>query len=382
MFNRCQILSGRGKESVFLWGARQTGKSTLLKKLFPDSPRYDLLLADVYQSLSARPSRLRESLLANPISKKLPVIIDEVQKIPALLDEIQWLIVNEEMSFILSGSSPRKIIRSGGNMLGGRALRYELFPLVSAEIPDFDLLRALNHGMLPRHYIADDPSKMIASYLGDYLKEEIAAEAVARQVPSFARFLESSAFSNGEMVNFSNIACECGISSPTVRGYFQILEDTLIGRFLQAYQKRPKRRVVLAPKFYYFDVALANHLLKRGYIAFRSEAFGKAFEHFIFQEIWAHRHYSGLDYPVAYWRTTSQLEVDFILGDHQVAVEVKGTETITSVHLKGLKAFAEEYKIRESILVSLEPSARKVGGILILPWKQFLQRLWSGDLIK
>ena len=267
-------------------------------------------------------------------------------------------------------------------MLGGRAIRYELYPLVSAEIPDFQLLRALNHGLIPRHYTSNDPKKLIGSYIGNYLKEEIVAEALVRKMPSFSRFLEISAFSNGEMVNYQNIASECGVSAPTIKEYFQILEDTLIARYLPSFQKRPKRRVIQAPKFYYFDLAIANHLLKRDKIVSKSESFGKAFEHFIYQELWAHSGYSGLNYPLTYWRTASQFEVDFILGDHQVAVEVKSTDMAAPHHLKGLSAFAEEYKVKELILVSLDPRPRKIYNITILPWKIFLERLWSGDLIK
>lgn len=381
MFKRLQTLRKRKNESAFLWGARQTGKSTLLKKLFPRAPYYDLLLSDEYSRLSRRPSLLREEVLALPEGNPQPVIIDEVQKCPSLMDEIQWLMVNKRVPFILCGSSARKLRRSGANLLGGRALRYELYPLVSAEIPDFDLQRALNHGLVPRHYLSDDPEKLIQAYVGDYLKEEIATEALARRVPVFAHFLEASAFSNGEIVNFQNIAAECGVSGPTVREYFQILEDTLLARFVPSYRKKPKRRVIQAPKFYFFDVGLVNHLLKRGKIVQGSEMFGRVFEHFLFNEIWAHSRYSGSEYPVAYWRTASQIEVDFILGDHEVAIEAKATADADGRHLKGLKAFREEYPTRQSIVVSLDPKPRVVDGIQVLPWKQFLEELWSGKIL-
>lgn len=380
MYKRNQVLSGRGRESCFLWGARQTGKSTLLQDLFADSPRYDLLLSDEYGRLRTRPSLLREELLSAPPGAR-PVVIDEVQKIPELLDEVQWLSVNRGMSFVLCGSSARKLKRSGANLLGGRAMRYELFPLTYPEIPDFDLLRALNNGLLPRHYQAEEPRGLMEAYVGDYLKEEIAAEALTRNIPAFGRFLEAAAFSNGELVNHQNVASECGVSAPTVKQYFSILEDTLIGRMLPSFQKRPKRRVIQAPRFYLFDVGLANLLLKRGRILPRSESFGKAFEHFIYQELAAHSHYSRLHYPIAYWRTASQFEVDFILGDHEVAVEVKGAEQVSAQHLKGLKAFREEYKTRHSIVVSMDARPRLVDGIEILPWETFLKRLWAGEIV-
>lgn len=379
MFLRKQILEGSGNESLFLWGARQTGKSTLLKILFPEATYFDLLQSDVFERYQKSPSQFREVILAT--SSGATVIVDEIQKIPSLLDEIHWLIVHHQTRFILSGSSPRKIIRSGANLLGGRALRYELYPLIYVEIPDFDLHSALNKGLLPRHYLADNSKKLISAYIGSYLRDEIIAEAKIRNIGAFTKFLEVAAFSNGEMVNYSNIASECGVSSTTVKEYFQILEDTLIGRFLPSFQKKPKRRVILAPKFYYFDVGIANYLLKRGQIEIGSEAFGSAFEHFIYQELYAHSKYSDLDYAISYWRTTSQIEVDFILGDHEVAIEVKGTTNVQTRHLKGLRSFSEEYAVQQLIVVSNDPVARIIGDVTVLPWKQFLQKLWDGAII-
>ena len=323
MYSRKQLFLESGQESIFFWGARQTGKSTLLKTLFPNALWFDLLISSEFKRLSQTPDILRETVLAN--LNVSPVIIDEIQRIPTLLNEVHWLISNYGVRFILSGSSPRKILRSETNLLGGRALRYELYPLVSAEIPDFNLLRALNHGFLPRHYDAANPGKLISAYIGSYLRDEIVTEARIRNVGLFARFLEAAALTNGEMVNYTNIASECGVSATTVKDYFQILEDTLIGRYLPSFQKRPKRRVITAPKFYLFDVGIANHLLHRGKIGHGSELFGKAFEHFIYQEIYAHSRYSGKEYPIYYWRTASQLEIDFVLGDQEVAIEVKAT---------------------------------------------------------
>jgi uncharacterized protein len=380
MYIRKQDFEGLDQESAFLWGARQTGKSTLLKQLYPGSEYFDLLLNNVFEQFQRNPSLLREILLAGNSAQ--PVIIDEIQRLPHLLNEVHWLIENKNFRFILSGSSPRKILRSGGNLLGGRALRYELYPLVSSEIPNFDLLKGLNNGMLPRHYLAGNPSRLLSAYIGGYLRDEIMAEARIRNISSFARFLEAAAFSNGEIVNFSNIASDCGISAPTVREYFQILQDTLTGRFIPAFQKKPKRRVIQSPKFFYFDVGIANHLLKRGKIEYGSESFGRAFEHFICQELHAHSHYSGLNYQISYWRTASQIEVDFILGDHQVAVEIKTTEMVNERHLKGLKAFAEEYQVKKSIVVSNDPFPRSLGDIQVLPWKLFLDKLWNNEIME
>lgn len=347
--------------------------------MFPDSLYFDLLSSDQFERLTRQPAILRQIIEANKLPG--PVIIDEIQRIPSLLNEVHWLIENRKIRFILSGSNPRKIVRSGGNLLGGRAMRNELYPLVSAEIPDFDLLKALNNGLIPRHYLASDAARLISGYIGSYLKDEIMAEARLRNLSSFSKFLESAAFSNGEIVNFSNIASECGVSSPTIKEYFQILEDTMIGRYVESWRKKPKRRVITAPKFYYFDVGVAGYLLKRGKVDFGSESFGKSFEHFIYQEIFAYSHYSGKQYPIYYWRTASQIEVDFVLGDNEVALEVKSSKNINSRHLTGLKSFNEEYKVRKSIIVSNDPMPRKTGDVLILPWREFLTQLWEGEII-
>jgi predicted AAA+ superfamily ATPase len=379
MYSRKQIFIDSENESIFLWGARQTGKSTLLKELFPDVLWYDLLLSSDYKRLLDNNALIRERVLAEESIRT--VVIDEIQRLPELLNEVQWLIVNKNIRFILSGSSPRKIRRSGTNLLGGRALRYELYPLVSAEIPDFDLLRALNHGLLPKIYDSANPTKLLNAYIGNYLQDEIVAEAKLRNVDVFSRFLQIAAITNGEIVNYTNIAAETAVSSTTVKEYFQILENTLLGRHLPSFQKKPKRRVVMSPKFYLFDIGIVNSLLKRNKIEFGTETFGKAFEHFIYQEIYAHSHYSGLEFPVSYWRTSSGFEVDFVLGDHQVAIEVKSINNVNPRHLKGLRAFAEEYAVEKQIVVSNDPYPRLVDNILILPWKVFLQRLWNGEII-
>lgn len=379
MYYRKQELIDSQNESLFLWGARQTGKSTLLKTLFPDALWFDLLLSDVYERLLRNPSLLRETITAGQYKV---MIIDEVQRIPELLNEVHWIITHMPVRVIMSGSSPRKIIRSNTNLLGGRALRYELYPFTSEEIPNFDLLKALNNGLLPRHYLSSSPKKMISAYVGNYLRDEIAGEAKIRNVANFSRFLESAAFSNGEMVNYANIASDCGVSAVTVKEYFQILEDTLVGRFLPSYQKKPKRRVITAPKFYFFDIGIVNHLLKRGRIDFGSELFGNAFEHFIYNELNAHSGYSGKDYPIYYWRTASQIEIDFVLGNHDVAIEVKATSNVQSRHLKGLKSFSEEYAVTQLVLVCNEPLPRISEGVRILPWKVFLEELWAGKIIE
>jgi predicted AAA+ superfamily ATPase len=378
VLQRNQTFIDNNGQSIFFWGARQTGKSTLLKQLFSNALWFDLLLSEIYNRLLINPEYLRETILAQ--EKKL-VIIDEIQRIPILLNEVHWLIVNHDIQFILSGSSPRKIIRSGENLLGGRALRYELYPLTAHEIPNFNLLKALNNGLLPRHYLSENPKKMIAAYLGNYLQDEIVAEAKIRNVAVFSRFLHAAAFSHGEMVNYTSIAADCGVSATTIKEYFQILEDTMIGKFVPVYQKKAKRRVIKTPKFYFFDLGIVNHLLNRGKIEKGSDVFGHAFESFIYQELNAHKHYTGKEYLISYWRTASQLEIDFVLGNHEVAIEVKSSDKISSKHLNGLNAFMEEYDVKKAIVVCNEPLPRLINKIYVMPWQNFIQMLWDGKII-
>jgi predicted AAA+ superfamily ATPase len=384
MYRRILNLPLSASETCFLWGPRQTGKSTLLKTLYPNAKRYDLLLSDQYQRLLLQPGLIREECLAIGLeaeNQTSPIIVDEVQKIPILLDEIHWLIENRKLRFILCGSSARKVRRGRGNLLGGRAVRYELHPLVYPEIPNFSLERALNAGLLPRHYQSSNPHQLLQAYVGDYLKEEIAAEALTRNIPAFSRFLQIASLSNGELTNYNNIASECGVSAPTVKEYFLILEDTLVGRMLPAFRKRAKRRLIGAPKFFFFDIGIVAHLTRRGKVKPGSELFGRAFEHLIYMELTAHSGYSEVNYPIAYWKTASGFEVDFVLGEHEIAVEVKSTDMVTNKQLKGIRAFKEEYQARRYIVVSMDTNPRRTeDGIEILPWQVFLDRLWANQI--
>ena len=373
------------RQSVFLWGARKTGKSTYLKTSFSGSVTFDLLDTDLFLELSKTPSLLRQRLAAmNKKSRSLPVIIDEVQKVPSLLDEVHWLIENKKMSFILCGSNARKLRRGHANLLGGRAWRQEMFPLVSAEIQGMNLLRALNHGLLPTHYLQDDAAckKSLKAYIQDYLKEEIFAEGLTRNLPAFSRFLDAVAYTHGELVNFSNIARDCGVDSKTVKEYYQILSDTLVGTLLEPFKKRQNRQVIgKAPKFYLFDVGVAGAVTRRWIMEERGEPFGKAFEHLIFMELSAYRSYSGKDFPIHFWRTKSGLEVDFVLGGGEVAVEVKSASRVDERELKAMYAFIEEYAPRKVFVVCNEKAPRIVHGVQFTPWRHFLTELWNGDLL-
>ena len=386
MLERILKLSEIEDDSLFLWGSRQTGKSTLLKALFPEARIYDLLKTDVRMSFQLRPSLLRE--MCEMMGEGELVIVDEVQKVPALLDEVHWLIENRGLRFILSGSSARKLHRSGANLLGGRALRCTLFPLVSAEIPDFDLSRALNNGMLPRHYLVPDPSKRIQAYIGDYLQQEIVEEAIVRQLDAFTRFLQVAALNNTEIINYTNIAQNCGISAKTVKEYFSILEETMLGFFLPAYTRVMKRRLIQSPKFYYFDVAIPNHLLHRRVLLPDTDTYGHAMEHFIVQELRAFLSYTfGKDKTMCYWRTLdNKYEVDVLICDAltnnvEVAIEVKSSDRVTSGDTKGLKAFGEEHPEAKLLLLSMETAPRMLNGIEVWPITQFLSRLWGGKVV-
>ncbi len=365
--------------SVFLWGARQTGKSTFLKNEYPDSLYIDLLLSQEFKRYLDSPEQFRQRCIAD--HRNMPVIVDEIQRLPQLLNEIHWMIEHEKITFIMSGSSPRKILRNNENLLGGRAIRFELYPLSCSEIPDFDIIRAFNNGLLPRMYDAKNASILLEAYIGSYLEDEIIAETKIRNTEIFSKFLTKAAFANGEFVNYTNIAQDCGVASSTIKEYYQILEETLIGDFVPSFQKKPKRRVVSAPKFYFFDIGVANHLLKRRQIEWETVDAGHTFEHFIFMELKAYSQYSGKKFPIQYWHTSSGQEVDFILGDHACAIEVKATDNVHNRHLKGLRTFADEYTVKRKIIVSNDPFVRQTEDIVIYPWKIFLEKLWGGELI-
>ena len=385
MYSRTLRLELPPGQSSFLWGPRKTGKSTFLREQFPLSQRLDLLDTRLLMEFTRAPWRFAERLRA-PDSKarEHPVVVDEIQKAPALLDEVHRLIEDDGFSFVLCGSSARKLKRGRANLLGGRAWRFALHPLTFPEIPDFDLLRALNHGLVPPHYDAEQPRRVVAGYVDDYLKEEVFAEGLTRNAPAFSRFFDALAFSHGELVNYSNIARDCGVDSKTVREYFQILADTLLGVFVEPFARRRSRAILTrTPRFYLFDVGLAGHLTGRWIGRAVGPEFGRAFEHFILMELLAYRSYRERDFPIRFWRTKSGLECDFVLGrEGDVAVEVKGKSNLQPRDLTGLRAYRDEHKPRHALLVCNESASRRTGdGLWILPWREFLERLWADELV-
>ena len=266
-------------------------------------------------------------------------------------------------------------------MLGGRAVRRQLFPLVSREIPDFDVVKAVNNGMLPRHYLINDPWNRLEGYIGNYLQQEIEAEALSRNLSTFSRFLEVAALTDGEMVNYQSIATDCGVSANTIKAYFDILQETMIGYYIPAFRNVQKRRLIKAPRFYFFDIGIVNYLCNRRKMEPGSTDFGHGFEHLIVQELMAYLSYTHSRKTISYWRTTSGYEVDIIYGDAEVAIEVKSSTEVQSRHLKGLKAFSEEHPAARTIIVSLDTAYRKMNQVEVWPVTQFLNALWNGDIL-
>ena len=378
-FKRLIHLDFSDCKGLFLFGPRQTGKSYWLRKKFPRSLYYDLLKSDLFFKLHRSPHLLREELLAQKASK--PVIIDEIQKIPHLLDEVHHLMENHNLFFILTGSSARKLKRGGSNLLGGRALHKQLFPLVSKEIPHFDMSKILQYGSLPSIYPSKKPKALLKSYVKTYLKEEIQAEGLIRQLQPFSMFLEIAAKTNTQLINYSNIAGDVGVSSKTIKEYYLILEDTFMGSLLPPYKKTLKRQSVSMHKFYFFDIGAVNALTDRWNLRENSTEFGFCFEHFIFNEIKAYLNYTDDDRRIYFWRSKNHQKVDFIVGDN-LAVEVKSTTQVQKKDLKGLKALCEEKKFKYKIVVSLENTPRLTKeNILILPYKKFLKKLWNNEFI-
>ncbi|MYA12139.1 MAG: ATP-binding protein [Gemmatimonadetes bacterium] len=381
MIKRNLILPRSGRETFFLWGPRQTGKTTLLREHYPGGHWIDLLKSDDFRRYATRPELLRLELEMGSDSTR-QTVIDEVQKVPALLNEVHWLMENRGLHFALCGSSARRVRRGAANLLGGRAVRYELRGVAAGELGDrFDLDRLLNHGYLPRIHESARPRRLLDSYIADYLKEEIAAEGLVRSLPAFAGFLDAAALSDTEPVNFSNIARECGVSSQAVRNYFGILEDTLLGRWLPAWRKRRKRRLSGAAKFYFSDVGVVNRLARRGTVERGSELYGKAFENWVHHELAAFVAYTEFDGDLTHWRLPSGVEVDFVLGDMTLAVEAKATAVIGRHHLKGLRSLATEHAVLRRVIVCLETKARRTeDGIEVLPAASFVRKLWRGEL--
>jgi len=388
MFTRqIDLASAIRTKSALLLGPRQTGKSTLTRQILPDALFVDLLEPETFRQLSTAPERLSERVEA---SGARVVVIDEVQKLPELLDSVHRLIEQDKRRrFLLTGSSARKLRRAGTNLLGGRARLLRLCPITSNEVlTDPSAGRSCRDlvafGGLPSVLTSGDPKAELADYVGVYLREEIQAEAIVRSIGNFARFLNTAALANGEQVIFSAIANDAQVPARTVRDYFQVLEDTLVGSLLPAFRATDKRKAMASAKFYFFDVGVANGLLGRAGVRPGEQGFGRALEHFVWCELTAWRAYAMADAQLSYWRSLSQLEVDFVVElppNRVVGVEVKSTRNVGRRDLKGLLALKEDIANLEMIVVADEPAERLTSdGVRILPLESFCRRLWSEGL--
>jgi predicted AAA+ superfamily ATPase len=374
-FERFLQLKGLLKHSsLFLFGPRQTGKTTYLTETYPQARFFNLLDQKLFRQLAAHPEDLSQIIKK---TDKL-IIIDEVQKLPALLNEIQRLIdQNKDQRFILTGSSARKLMRGHANLLGGRALLCKMHPLVYPEFDKHDLRRRLCYGSLPHVYLSKIPEELLNAYAGTYLQEEIQAEGIARNIQSFSRFLEVAALTNGQVVNFSKVGSDAQVSPRTVQSYYEVLSDTFIGNLLPPLRLGQSRKAITTPKFYFFDIGVVNALQDRFHITPKTAEYGKALEHLIFLELQAYLDYHRLKSKLSYWRTYTDLEVDFIVGK-SLAVEVKATRRVRDTDLTPLRALESEIKLKQRIVVCEEAIDRVTeDGIKILTVESFLSQLWQ-----
>lgn len=366
------------KKSYFLFGPRATGKSSLIKhEIGNQALIIDLLHTPTYLSLADNPNQLEAMI---ELDTQPFTVIDEIQRVPELLNEVHRLIENKQIRFLLTGSSARQLKRQGVNLLAGRARQAQLYPLTYHELPHFNLQRYLNYGGLPMIALSDEPEEDLDAYVYTYLEEEVKAEALVQKLPAFSRFLQLSALTSGTTLNYTAIANDAGVSSATLREYYQILEDTFLGFLVLPWRHSVKRKAIATARFYYFDTGVKNRLAKINSIPELTDLFGQAFEHFIAMELRAYISYNRKKLAINFWRTTEGHEVDFIVGD-RVAIEIKSAKKITSKHIKGLKYLMEEHKMEKYYLISQDPVALKQGGIFILPWDNFIKRLWDGDVI-
>jgi predicted AAA+ superfamily ATPase len=378
------------RKTVFLFGPRQTGKTTYLKTMYPKASVINLLKPAEFLKYKTSPQLFGEEIeFAYQNQNTKLFIVDEIQKIPELLDEVHNLIEeHKDIRFILTGSSARKLKKAGVNLLGGRATRVYFHPIVSAEY-DFEkfernLIKNLSYGFLPPILTSSQPWADLEDYVSLYLQEEIQQEALVRSLGGFSRFLNTVAKTNGQQLNFTNIANDAQVPPRTVREYYQILEDTLVGSLLQPYTKTVKRKAVATAKFYLFDPGVANFLTGRKTVSAKTPEFGPIFEQMIHSEIKAFLDYNRMSDCFFYWRSTSQFEVDFLVRDNSdnwIAIEAKGTQNPSPKDYKGLLALEEELPLRKKIVVCLADKPRLIDDkIEILPLRMFLERLWSGEI--
>lgn len=370
------------RQSCFLFGPRGTGKSTCLSAAFPTAPVLDLLQDSVYQEFLRDPSRLEAWADAQDLSG--PLIIDEVQRIPAMLNEAHRLIEKKKRRFILTGSSARKLRRSGANLLAGRAIIKRMNTLSAAELgKDFDLRRSLRYGQLPAAYFSAAPEDYLRSYVGAYLREEIQMEAQVRNLAQFSRFLEAASFSQASVLSVASVAQDCGVDRKTAENHFQLIEDLLIAVRLPVFQRRAKRKMTTHPKFYFFDSGVYQTLRPRGPLDPEEEIQGAALETLVLQELRAALDNYALDYQLSFWRSRKQEEVDFVLygPNGLLALEIKRSSRVREADLAGLRAFLSDYPMAKGYLLYGGEQRLKYGAVTALPlvwalrnWPEILAR--------
>ncbi len=372
------------QRSLFLFGPRQTGKSSYIREELGALPAlsWNLLDRGLLLRTLADPTLLRREVEARNL-RNCVVFIDEIQKCPELLDEAQLLIEERGIRFLLTGSSARKLRAAGTNLLGGRARTRSMHPFAWPEVggTDFSLERVMERGLLPPHWLSASPDEDLAAYVDTYLAEEIAAEGLSRNLPAFARFLQTAAASNARMINYTNVASDAQVPRQTVKLWFQVLEDTLLGHELPAFKMSTKRKAIETAKFYFFDIGVVRALRRLAPVLPGSSDFGKFFEHFIYMELRAWIDWRRPRTQLSYWRSQSGFEVDFLL-DEEVAIEVKAAERVVDRDLSGLRALREEGRLKRFILVSREDRPQRLDGIAIMPWRDFLAALWAGRLVE
>ena len=365
-------------KSFFLFGPRATGKTTLIRQQLAETATIiDLLGSRYFLRLSSAPHELESIIAAAPADI---IVIDEIQRIPELLNEIHRLIESQNLTFLLTGSSARKLRRGKANLLAGRVWSAGMFPLIYQEIIDFNLERYLHYGGLPAVYLSEYPEEELDAYVNTYLKEEILAEGLIRRLPPFSRFLKTIALANGEMINFTKLANDCQVPPSTATEYVALLEDTLVGFLLPAWTESKKRKAIKTGKFYFFDPGITHILAGTEALDRNSNLYGKSFEQFICMELRAYLSYTRKKLTLTYWRSKNGHEVDFLLGT-RTAIEVKATKKISSNDLKGLKYLKEEGVFQNFILVSQDPIRTLADNILTIPWQKFLSDLWKDKFI-
>ncbi|MBI2520193.1 MAG: ATP-binding protein [Bdellovibrio sp.] len=367
------------EKSILLLGPRRTGKSSLIEHEVKPDCLINLLHAEDFQKLSYNPSILKDYIK----SKDRVIAIDEVQRLPSLMDEIHSLIEKDKrLRFVLSGSSVKNIKKTHTSLMAGRARQMLLLPFSYIEVKNhhFDLIKFLAYGGLPPVYLSKKPWEELKDYTGEYLREEIMASAFVRKIENYSRFLSFAAKTNGQILNFESLARDAFIPARTIRDYYDLLEETMIGYILPPYKKKTNRKEVSTSKFYFFDLGVCNSIVKRDVLHEKSPAFGELFEHFIFLELKNYQKQSRVDWELSFWRTHTGYEVDFVLGEGHVIIEVKSSKKISLADLKGIEKFSEDQKVKRKIVVCREEKVRQVDDVEILPWEKFLEMLWAGDI--